>query len=227
MSMRRHHRRTLLRDTDALHALAIAFLALCGSAGILYLGYAWHVFRIARRAPVLPELDHVDAVLVFGKHCPSGDPDADFRSRIERARALALARPGLPIVLLGGGTSPTEAEVAARALRAGPLPADCELVLEQHSRDTLENLRHARDLLQQRRAADALLLSSRYHLARCSMLARELGIPHRVCAAEEEPPRGLCGWRPLLGEAAYVMWIDVGQRWARLTRNRRMQARLR
>ena len=31
----------------------------------------------------------------------------------------------------------------------------------------------------------------------------------------------------LLGEAAYVMWVDVGARWARLIGHRRMLAKLR
>lgn len=223
--MRPNHRRALLRDADALHALAVALLALCGSAGLLYLGYAWHVFRVACRAPVQPALDRIDAVLVFGKHCPDGDPDEDFLARIERARALAQARPRLPLLLLGGGASPTEAEVAARALRAGALPADCELVLERHSRDTLENLRHARELLQERRAADVLLLSSRYHLARCALFARALRIEHRVCAAEPELRLAGDTWRRLLLEAGLTMWVDLGLRWARLIGHRRMLSR--
>lgn len=220
--MRRRHRRALLRDADALHALAVALVALVGSGGLMYLGYAWHVLQVARRAPARPALERVDAVLLFGKHSPDGDPDADFRARIERARALARLRPGMPMLLLGGGPAPTEAEVAARELRAGDLPAECELVLEDQSRDTLENLRHARALLHSRRADTVLLLSSRYHLARCALFARQLRIPHRLCAAENEFSIAEAGWRRLLMEAGLTMWVDLGLRWARLIGHRRM-----
>lgn len=224
--MRHHHRRALLRDVDVLHALLVSTAALVASGGLLFAGYAWHVHRVARRAPAQPALEPFDAVLVFGKHCPDGEPDADFRARIERARALARRRPELPVLLLGGGTVPSEAEVAARELQAGGLPPACELVLEHASRDTLENLRHARELLQSRRAGRVLLVSSRYHLARCALFARQLRIPHEVCAAEEHPDRASLRWRALLLESGLMMWIDLGARWARLIGHRRMLARI-
>jgi uncharacterized SAM-binding protein YcdF (DUF218 family) len=226
MSIRARHRRAILRDVDVLHALAVASLALLGSGGLLYLWYLRQVRRVARSAPVEPALNDARAILVFGKHSRDGRPDTDFRHRIERARALAHARHDLPVLLLGGGSGPTEAEIAARELRAGALPPGCELVLEHESRDTLQNLRHARDLLQARGAGPAVLVSSRYHLARCALFARNLRLEHRLCAAEGATPRGLRHWWPQLGEAAYLMWCDVGHRWARLIGHRRMIAKL-
>jgi uncharacterized SAM-binding protein YcdF (DUF218 family) len=223
MSTRARHRRALLRDLDVLHAFAVASLALLGSGGLLYLWYLREVRRVARSAPVQPPLDDAAAILVFGKHSRDGRPDAEFRHRIERARALAHARRGVPLLLLGGGGGPTEAEIAARELRAGALPPDCELLLEHDSRDTLQNLRHARELLQARGAGHAVLVSSRYHLARCALFARQLRIPHRLCAAETAPRAPLAA---LLCEAAYLMWIDLGLRWARFIGHRRMIARL-
>jgi uncharacterized SAM-binding protein YcdF (DUF218 family) len=223
MSTRARHRRALLRDTDVLHALAVAALALLGSAGLWYLWYLREVRRVARSAPIAPPLEDAAAILVFGKHSRDGQPDAEFRGRIERARALAHARQDLPLLLLGGGAGPTEAEIAARELRAGTLPAECELLLEHESRDTWQNLRHARDLLNARGGGPAVLVSSRYHLARCALFARELCIPHRLCAAEGTPHAPLLA---SLAEAAYLMWVDVGIRWARLIGHRRMIAKL-
>lgn len=223
MTMLRRHRRAILRDSDALHALAVALLALVGSGGLVYLGYAWHVHRTARRAPTRVPPSPGDAVLVFGKHSPGGVPDAGFRARIERARALACEAPERPLLLLGGGEAPTEAAIAARELRAGALPAACELVLEDQSRDTLENLRHARDLLRACGLGRAVLVSSRPHLARCAALARHLGITHALCAAEDD---ARVGARAVLVEAALLMWIDLGRRWARLIGHGRMLAKL-
>lgn len=226
MPTRSHHRRAILRDLDVLHGLTVGSLALLASGGLLFLWYLLRVWRVARAAAVLPPLDAAAAILVFGKHCPDGEPDAEFLARIERARSLAHARRGVPLLLLGGGVAPTEADVAARVLRAGPLPEACELVLEHESRDTLQNLRHARDLLRQRGADDVVLVSSRYHLARCALFAQCLRIPHRLCAAEAALGRGPGEWRRLLVEAAYLMWIDQGRRWAQLIGHRRMIEKL-
>jgi uncharacterized SAM-binding protein YcdF (DUF218 family) len=223
MSILRQHRRAILRDTDALHGLAVALVVLVGSGGLAYLGYFLHVRRVARNASIDPAHEGKSAVLVFGKHSPQGEPDPEFQARIERARALAHARPQQPLLLLGGGEAPTEAEIAQRVLRAGPLPAGCELVLEHHSRDTFENLRHARELLLERGLESALLVSSRHHLARCAAFARHLGIAHHVCAAEDS---SRVDARKLMREAALLMWIDLGRRWARLIGHRRMMAKL-
>jgi uncharacterized SAM-binding protein YcdF (DUF218 family) len=226
MTTRARHRRDILRDADVLHALAVAGLALLGTGGLLYIWYLREVRRVSREVSSAPPLDGARAILVFGKHSRDGEPDHDFRTRIERARALVHARRDLPLLLLGGGPGPTEAQIAERALRAGPLPAGCALVLEHESRDTLQNLRHARELLKARGDGPAVLVSSRYHLARCALLARSLRLEYRLCAAEDAPPRGLGHWGPQLREAVHLMCCDVGQRWARLIGHRRMIARL-
>jgi uncharacterized SAM-binding protein YcdF (DUF218 family) len=227
MSARQAHRLRILRDTDALHGLAVACALLIASGGLLYVYYALRVWNTARRAPAWPELDPQQParLLLFGKRCEDGEPDADFAGRIQRALALAGRHPQLELLLLGGGPQPSEAAIAQRALQAGGLSIDARITLEDTSRDTLENLRHARGLL----AADAgevLLVSSRYHLARCSLFAGWLGIPHRVCAAEE---RWAPSWRErgrLLLEAGYMSWIDSSRRWARLIGHRRMLAKV-
>lgn len=221
------HRRRLLFDRDVLHAGVVAGTVCVLSAGLVYLGYFVHVVRTARRAPVLP--DHGETVLLFGKHAPGGRLDADFAARIARAAEVWHARAPRTLVLLGGGAPghPAEADVARDALLARGLPDDAPFRLEKTSRDTLQNLRHARALL----AADAhrgrvTLLSSRYHLARCALFARQLGFDWELCAAE--PALRLTPavvWR-LAGEAAYVCWVDLGTRYARLIGHRRMVARV-
>lgn len=224
---RLEHRRRLFLDRDVLHAGVVAALACVLSAGLVYLGYLVHVVRTARRAPTVPA--HGDCLLVFGKHAPEGVPDADFLARVRRAAEIWRMRQPRLIVLLGGGPpgAPTEAAVARAALFAEGVAADAPLLLEETSRDTLQNLRHARDLL----AASAhrgrvTLISNRYHLARCALFARQLGFDWELCAADP-----VLRWTPLLlwrliGEAGYVCWIDLGTRWARLIGHRRMLERV-
>jgi uncharacterized SAM-binding protein YcdF (DUF218 family) len=221
------HRRRLFLDRDVLHAGVVAAAACMLSAGLVYVGYFAHVLRTAQRAPTRPERG--ETLLVFGKHAPEGRLDADFAARIARTAALWRARPPRAIVLLGGSAPghPAEAEVARTALLAEGVAADAPLRLETASRDTLQNLRNARALLADGgHAGPVVLLSSRYHLARCALFARQLGFDWELCAAEPAlrlTPRTVLR---LAGEAAYVCWIDLGTRWARVIGHRRMLERV-
>lgn len=221
------HRQHLWFDRDALHTGVVAGGVCVLSAGLVYLGYFAHVVRTARRASCLPE--HRERLLLFGKHAPDGRLDADFSARIARAAALLRIRTPQMIVLLGGSAPghPSEAEVAHAALLADGIADDTPLWLETSSRDTLQNLRNARTLLSDTsHRGPVTLISSRYHLARCALFARQLGFEWELCAAEPA-----LSWSPmqvyrLAGEAAYVCWIDIGTRWARLIGHRRMLARV-
>jgi uncharacterized SAM-binding protein YcdF (DUF218 family) len=232
MSSRWLHRLTLFTDRDVLHAAAVASAACVLSVGLVYVGYFVHVLRVARKAPCQPTYTlsaQGDCVLLFGKHAPRGLPDADFAARLDRAAQLWRERPPRHMVLLGGGPAgmPTEAALARDGLLARGIARDAPLLLEAQSRDTLQNLRNARELLRTAPGEGrVVLLSSRYHLARCALFARQLGLQAEVCAAEPRfalTPRSL--WR-LAGEAGYVCLTDVGTRWARLIRHRRMLSRV-
>ena len=244
MSSRHDHRLALLGDGDVLLSGFVAAAACVLSAGLLYLGYLVHVVRVARRAPCQPEQG--DCLLLFGKHAPHGRIDRDFQARLDRALVLSSEHRPSRVVLLGGGADgeDTEAEVARAALLARGLDARVPLQLEGQSRDTLQNLRNARELLRDRAirlkeslpqgslqaVASALprvtLLSNRYHLARCALFARQLGFDCELCAAEARLTWGPRSLMRLAGEAAYVCWSDIGTRWARLIGHRRMLARV-
>lgn len=228
------HVLALVGDGDVWHSAAVAGAACVLSAGLVYVGYFVHVLRVARKAPCVPERG--ECVLLFGKHAPAGRLDHDFEARLDRAVSLWRERPPASVVLLGGGAAgePTEAELARLGLLARGVAADAPLRLEAQSRDTMENLRNARVLLGIGAPAPQVvaaplrvtLLSSRYHLARCALFARQLGFDAELCAAEPQlqlRPRTLLR---IAGEAAYVCWTDLGTRWARLTRNRRMLSRV-
>lgn len=209
---------------DIGHSLAVSALACVLSGGLLYLHYLRRVWRVARH--VSHEAKDGELVLVFGKRLRAGEPDAEFRQRLQRAHALATGG-SRPLVLLGGGPpGASEAEAGLRALRAMGLPDSAPVRLEAASLDTLQNLRNARDLLGGGARSRVLLLSSRYHLARCALLARQLGFDPALCAAEERLSLRGATFPRLLTEAGYLCWLDVGTRWARLIGHRRMLARV-
>ena len=226
MATRIAHRLRLFSDRDVLHTGVVALSACVLSAGLVYVGYFVHVLRVARRAPCVPERG--ECVLLFGKHAPRGEVDADFAARLDRAAHLWRARPPAHWILLGGGAprEPTEAEVARSGLLARGLSADAPLHLEAHSRDTLQNLRNARELLGEGMRRRVTLLSNRYHLARCALFARQLGYDWELCAAEPRLRLGPKTFARLAGEAFFVCWTDLGTRWARLIGSRRMLARV-
>lgn len=219
-----------LRDLDVLLAAVVALTLLLLSGGLLWLAYAVHVWRIARRSPVTDR--RADVLLVFGRRLVADAPERDYRARLTRALALARAGQVQRMLLLGGfsGSRCSEAEAGLRWLLQQGLPPTLRVELEQASVDSLENLRHARRLLQGADPAQALppvlLLTSRYHLARCLFLARRLGFDAAPLAAEEQLPCTPRYLVRLLVEAGYLMWTDVGVRWGQWVGPRRMATRI-
>jgi len=220
-----------LSDRDVLHAAAVTTVALLLSLGLVWVAYLIHVWRVAARSPLT--LAQPMTVLVFGRRLVQDQPEADYCQRLQRALALMRSEQTDHVLLLGGRSGGSVSEAAAgRAWLAGhDMPPGVTLQLEQASVDSLENLRHARSLLQEDGPVTSVLppvalVTSRYHLARCQLLARRLGFTSVPIAAE---PSLIVNRRyliRLLAESGYLMWIDLGARWAGLIGHRRISERL-
>jgi uncharacterized SAM-binding protein YcdF (DUF218 family) len=217
-----------LRDRDVLVTLLITVLVLLLSVGMVWLGYLIRVWRVAARSSLAPPRRMV--VLVFGRRLEQGAPGHDYQQRLQRGLSVAQAGQAEQLWLLGGCSHGQLSEAAAGLawLRQQGLPAQVQVELEQDSVDSLENLRHARCLLQAQYAhlPPVALVTSRYHLARCLLLASRLGFDGLPVAAEAVLPLQPRYLGRLLLEASYLMWIDIGIRWARLIGNQRMTARI-
>jgi uncharacterized SAM-binding protein YcdF (DUF218 family) len=151
---------------------------------------------------------------------------AGVPQRLERAAALVEAGAAADVVVLGGRTGrhgPSEAEAGSAYLVARGVPAG-RIATEDTSRHTLENLLRYRAAF----GADGrvVLVTSRSHLARAGLMARDLGIGHDLCAAEPAWRTTPAALASVLGEAFFAHWYVVGRIYARLTRDRRMLARL-
>jgi uncharacterized SAM-binding protein YcdF (DUF218 family) len=219
-----------LRDRDIQHAAVVTVLAVLLSAGLVWLGYLIHVCRVAMRSPLAPPQRMI--ALVFGRRLERDAPEQDYQLRLRRALSMVQQQETDHLLLLGGcsGGQCSEAAAGHAWLQQHGLPASVRVELEQDSVDSLENLRQARRLLQSQADGAGLppvaLVTSRYHLARCLLLARRLGFHGLPIAAEPALP---WRWRYLgllLIEAGYLMWIDLGLRWAQLIGHRRMHARI-
>lgn len=218
-----------LRDADVLHAASITLLAVVCSGGLVWLAYLIRVWRIAASSPV--QIPECMTALVFGCQLHGDQPSAEFQRRLQRALTLARTHHTDHILVLGGYSGGPLSEAAAGDvwLRQHGLPDGVRLELEQESIDSLENLRHARSLL--RASATTLpsvaLVTSRYHLARCLMLARRLGLDGVPVAAEASMPIHPRYIGRLLLESGYVMCMTLGLRWAKLLGRHRMLDRIR
>lgn len=213
------------RDPDVLHVLVVGALATVLSAGLVYLWYLWRTWSVARRAPCEPA--DAASIVVFGKQLRNGRPDVEFRWRLRRALAVARKQPQLAVLLTGGHSAgaahPSEAEVARQWLLTRLPEAASRLHVEHRSRDTVDNLREVRHLLP---PGPVVLLSNRYHLARCQVLARSLGMTVQLCAAEPVLRMTPAMTGRLAREAGYHLLFVVGRRWAMLIGHRRMLSRV-
>ncbi|MGO4702910.1 ElyC/SanA/YdcF family protein [Dyella sp. 2RAB6] len=224
------------RRRDLLHVAVVVGAAMVLSLGLVWLAYLVYVWRVAARSPLAPP-DRRD-VLVFGRKLVGGRPERDYQQRLARALGLVHEERVARLFLLGGcsGGRVSEAEAGLAWLREHGLPLGLAPKLEQASTDSLDNLRHARSLLRHDAGDDnpgtavppVALVTSRYHLPRCLLLAHWLGFEASVPVAAEERLR--LDRRivlRLLAEAAYVMWIDLGLRWARRIGAARLLMRVR
>ena len=151
-------------------------------------------------------------------------PSEPFARRL--ARALALGGPGR--ILVAGGPPDavlSEARAGREWLVAHGASPD-EIDMEETSRNTLENLVQVRNKLASAEGGDLVIISSRYHLARCATLARGLGLKFNTCASEDYLSLNSYNFRKMLMEAYFLNWYFVGKTWATLTNNRKMLSRI-
>ncbi len=208
---------------DGLSMLALSILVVLASGTLSFWLVLGYVLRIARRSGT--SADTPSRILILGSRLdPEGRPTPTYRSRLERALQLFERAPKARIFLLGGSTAegaPTEAAVGAHYLLARGVPEGA-LVREERSRHTLENLRFSRCAPAASDGQPDALVTSRFHLARSSLLASGLHIPHILCGAEDRWTFRSGEILRLLHEAFLAHWYLVGRTYARWTRNQRM-----
>jgi uncharacterized SAM-binding protein YcdF (DUF218 family) len=213
--------RDALADPALRESLVVSAILLVASGGLTFLAtWAWVLTRALTRR----RARSVDRLIVCGHVLKAGRPSAVYRARLRRAADLAAHDSGIRILLAGGGR-PSEAAAGRHWLVTEYGIATGRMDLEEVSTDTFENLRHARGLLPP--DARVGIVTSRFHLARVMVYARQLGLDAVPVPAEAR-------WRPTpanLGasvrEAAFLCWFFCGRLWARLARRRQLLERIR
>jgi uncharacterized SAM-binding protein YcdF (DUF218 family) len=177
-------------------------LCLC-SAGLLYLR-AWQlVFEVARRAPCFAD---GSVLLVPGFRLQDDEVPPAYARRLRRA--CRLWRRDRRLLLSGVAAGPeqqSEALAGYAFLRDLGLPAHAAVDLDVLARDTAENLAEAQGRVRQ--GERLVLISNRWHLARCAVLARQLGLPVKLCAAERRWQSDLHAWLAVCREAFAMLCL--------------------
>lgn len=213
--------RGALTDPALRESLLASTLMLLASAGLSFFGaWVWVLRQALRR----PDSSTVDWLVVCGHVLEQGRPSAVYRQRLRQAARMAAADVDLQLLIAGGG-EPSEAAVGRDWLVAEADIDAGRIHLEEVSTDTFANLRHARGLLPPE--ARLGVVTSRFHLARVLVYARQLGLDAVPLPAE---PR----WRFTFGnlaasfrEAAFLCWFVCGRLWARLAQREPLLERLR
>jgi uncharacterized SAM-binding protein YcdF (DUF218 family) len=209
-----------------------ATLSLSGAVMLLSFGTSLllaivYVVWMALRTP--SDGPSASRIIVLGMRLNgNGEPGGCYRRRLERALGLWQRSERSQVVLLGGVTRrgrSSEAEAGAAYLRERGVRADA-INTEDRSRHTLENFQLYRQRYPTDRTVLPVLVTSRFHIARSSLLAAGLGIAHRRCAAEERRIAVLPHLPRVLFEALLIHWYVTSRSFARLTRNHRIAARL-
>jgi uncharacterized SAM-binding protein YcdF (DUF218 family) len=211
---------------EGLFMLGFSVLLIGLSGGITLILVGCRILSTARSAPITPEPATIG--VVHGKRLQGERIDAEYAARLRRAQALLAAGRVDRIVIVGGsraGAPVSEAEVGRGFLVACGTP-DERILTEQTSRHTLENIRHLRALVGHDARERVVLISSRYHLARCRAMAQNCGLAAQLCAAEARLAVDARLALRLASEAFLLHWYEVGRGLTRLLRYRRASARI-
>jgi uncharacterized SAM-binding protein YcdF (DUF218 family) len=148
-----------------------------------------------------------ECALVFGAAVHRGDDPGPgiLRRTTTAARLVRNGTVGRLILTggTGGGNAQSEAAVMQTvALLQGVAPEN--IVLEQESTSTSENLRNSRPLLQD--CTSVIAISDRYHLARIAFLAEQQGYPVLPTYPADGPIGAFFLTRSVLREAIALLY---------------------
>ncbi len=162
--------------------------AVIAAAVLAFAGICIRVRCLAgkRREPV-----RSDCVIVLGARVwPDGRMSNTLIYRCERALEIYRMFPGMKIIPSGGrGGDEPIGEAAAMLdyfLRSG-IP-EKDILLEEKSRSTMENLLYSMEIMQANSLKTAVIVTSDYHAERALCMSRDIGM-HACVSSAKSPDR--------------------------------------
>lgn len=187
-------------------------------AAAVFLYLAGTTLSIVRYASV-DETRAADAIIVLGAAASEDGPSPVFRERLNHGVDLYLEGRAGKLLLTGGvgaGNARSDAAIARDYVLGRGVPA-ADILIEETSTITEENLANARALMDEAGLETALLVSDPLHMRRAMLMAGDCGI------AAFASPTPTSMYRTLRTRLPFLLreeFFYVGYRWARLFRPR-------
>jgi len=164
--------------------IPVSMVTLCASGLVIILLLQILMFG---RIPVVAE-SGLDYVIVLGAQVRPEGPSKTLKLRLDKAAEYALQNPETILILSGGqgeGEPEPEARAMERYLLAQGVPPE-QMILEDRSTSTLENLAYSRPLMK-KQSAKVGILTSNFHMYRARKIAEKQGLEEvRSIAAESD-----------------------------------------
>ena len=154
--------------------LGIAALAVAGTVAIVFayiIGSIYYYSTIDEKRPA-------DAAIILGAAAWYKRPSPVFEERIRHGLWLYENGYVKKLVMTGGKSlrAPySEAYVARRFALKKHIPAD-DILIEEDSHNTYENLANAKELMEKHDLRSAIIVSDPFHMKRAMSIAEDLGI---------------------------------------------------
>jgi len=151
------------------------------------------------------------AIVIFGAAVwPDGGPSPTLRRRVAYGRQAAADHPDA-LVFCSGGVGrhgPSEASLMADLLIGHGIDPG-RLVLDELSRDTLENVVAAARFIRAEGLEGAVVCTDGYHVPRARMLFRALGVPSRQGPLRGGPAGSRAYWLRMLARETLAYPYDL------------------
>jgi uncharacterized SAM-binding protein YcdF (DUF218 family) len=150
-----------------------------------------------------------DAAVVLGAAVWSQNVSPVFRERINHAVDLYRQGKVRKLIFTGGqgnSNEPTEAVAASRYAQANGIPIQ-DILVEQKSHTTFENIVYAKRLADANNLKTVLIVSDPMHMKRAMTMARDIGL---IAYPSPTPTTRYVGWKTQLSELVRETFYYLG-----------------
>jgi len=150
-----------------------------------------------------------DAAVVLGAAVWSQNVSPVFRERINHAVDLYRKGKVRKLIFTGGqgnSNEPTEAAAASSYAQANGIPIQ-DILVEQKSHTTFENIVNAKQLADAHSLKTVLIVSDPMHMKRAMTMARDVGL---IAYPSPTPTTRYVGWRTQMSELARETFYYLG-----------------
>ncbi|HEX6719508.1 MAG TPA: YdcF family protein [Pyrinomonadaceae bacterium] len=182
-------------------AVLLIFLVLVLAVGLL----AWRIYAFSKATSDGP----ADAAIVLGAAVWTTEVSPVFRERINHGIELYRKGKVRKLIFTGGSGNPgepTESSAARQyALLSGIPPGD--ILIEENSHTTYENIRYAKHIADKQGINKVLIVSDPLHMKRAVTIARDMGL---VADPSPTPSTRYQGLRSRVGLLAHETYYYIG-----------------